>query len=159
MATSKKMASKAELSRVSFDGPAAWDAWLAQHHATSDGVWLELAKKATAVASVTYPEALEVALVWGWIDGQKKGLNERAWLQRFTPRRPKSIWSKINRGKVLALIAAGKMQPAGLAEVERAQADGRWEAAYDGARTITVRSLPRGSRSAAPRWRSPHHCG
>jgi uncharacterized protein YdeI (YjbR/CyaY-like superfamily) len=114
-----------------FATPAAWNAWLEQHHAASSGLWLKLAKKASGVPSVTYAEALEVALAWGWIDGQKQSHDDGWWLQRFTPRGPRSGWSKINREKALALIAAGKMQPPGLAEVKRAQADGRWEAAYD----------------------------
>lgn len=122
----------------SFATPKAWDTWLAKHHATSAGLWLKLAKKASGTASVTYPEAIEVALTWGWIDGQKQGFDDAAWLQKFTPRTPRSLWSKINRDKALALIAAGAMKPSGLAEVQRAQADGRWYAAYAGARTITV---------------------
>jgi uncharacterized protein YdeI (YjbR/CyaY-like superfamily) len=123
---------------VSFADQAAWRAWLAAHHDEPDGVWLKIAKKGTDVESVDYPQALDVALCFGWIDGQKKGLDETHWLQRFTPRRSRSIWSKINRAKAEALVAAGEMQPAGLAEIERAKADGRWEAAYDGQRTSTV---------------------
>ena len=123
---------------MAFATAKAWDAWLTRHHASARGLWLKLAKKASGTASVTYPEALTVALAWGWIDGQKQGLDDTHWLQRFTPRRPKSLWSKINRDKALALIASGAMKPAGLAEVERAQADGRWDAAYAGAKTITV---------------------
>ncbi len=127
-----------EAPTLAFATPQAWDAWLAKHHANSGGLWLKLAKKASGTASVTYPEALTVALAWGWIDGQKRGLDATHWLQKFTPRKPKSLWSKINRDKALALIASGAMQPAGLAEVERAQADGRWDAAYAGSKTITV---------------------
>ncbi|MGA3041154.1 MAG: YdeI/OmpD-associated family protein [Bryobacteraceae bacterium] len=108
-----------------------WEAWLDQHHLTSPGVWLRLAKKGSAIQSLSYVEALEAALCYGWIDAQKKGESEHAWLQRFTPRRNKSIWSKVNREKAAALIAAGRMQPAGLEQVARAQQDGRWVAAYD----------------------------
>ena len=124
---------------VSFANQADWRAWLAAHHdARPEGVWLKIAKKGSDVASVDYPQALEVALCYGWIDGQKKGLDETHWLQRFTPRRSRSIWSKVNRAKADALVEAGEMQPAGLAEMERAQADGRWDAAYDGQRTSAV---------------------
>jgi uncharacterized protein YdeI (YjbR/CyaY-like superfamily) len=124
---------------VSFADQAGWRAWLAAHHVGApQGVWLKIAKKSGSVASVDYPQALEVALCYGWIDGQKKGLDETHWLQRFTPRRSRSIWSKVNRAKAEALVEAGEMQPAGLAEMERAKADGRWAAAYDGQRTSAV---------------------
>jgi uncharacterized protein YdeI (YjbR/CyaY-like superfamily) len=124
---------------VSFADQADWRAWLTAHHAGApEGVWLKIAKKGSTGASVDYPQALEVALCYGWIDGQKKGLDETHWLQRFTPRRPRSIWSKVNRAKAEALVEAGEMQPAGLAEIERAKADGRWDAAYDGQRTSKV---------------------
>jgi uncharacterized protein YdeI (YjbR/CyaY-like superfamily) len=124
---------------VSFANQAEWRAWLAAHHdAGPEGVWLKIAKKGSAVASVDYPQAVEVALCYGWIDGQKKGLDETHWLQRFTPRRSRSIWSKVNRARAEALVEAGEMQPAGLAEMERAKADGRWGAAYDGQRTSAV---------------------
>ncbi len=115
----------------SFTDQRAWASWLASNHAASPGVWLKLAKRASGATSVTYPEAVEVALAWGWIDGQKKGHDDASWLQKFTPRAKRSIWSKINREKALVLIAAGKMNPAGLAEVQCAKRDGRWEAAYD----------------------------
>jgi len=111
---------------------------LRKHHASSDGLWLKIAKKGVGVPSVTYLEAVEIALCWGWIDGQKKGLDEQHFLQRFTPRRPRSVWSKTNVTKVAALIEAGRMQPAGQAQVDAAKADGRWERAYDGAGTATV---------------------
>jgi uncharacterized protein YdeI (YjbR/CyaY-like superfamily) len=117
----------------------AWSAWLRQHHALSPGVWLRLAKKAAATAtSLTYAQALEEALRYGWIDGQKRAQDDRFWLQRFVPRGPRSIWSKINRRNAEALIAAGRMTPAGLAAVERARRDGRWSAAYDSQRTATL---------------------
>ena len=115
-----------------------WHAWLAAHHATSSGVWLLIAKKGSGRSSPTYAEAVEGALAWGWIDGLKHAHDATAWLQRFTPRKPKSPWSKINREKATALIEAGRMEAPGLAEVERAQADGRWKSAYDSARTAQV---------------------
>ena len=121
-----------------FKNAKAFETWLKKHHATSDGLWLKIAKRGADEPSVTYPEAVEVALCWGWIDGQKKGLDEQYFLQRFTPRRARSVWSKINVDKVAALIAAGRMQAPGYAQVEAAKADGRWEKAYDGARTSTV---------------------
>lgn len=116
---------------AAFADARAWTTWLAEHHASSPGVWLKLAKKSSAIASITYAEAVEGALAWGWIDGQKQAHDATWWLQRFTPRRARSIWSKINRDKAMALIEAGAMAPPGLLEVERARADGRWEAAYD----------------------------
>lgn len=116
---------------------AAWHAWLAANHASSKGVWLRLAKGASTNAP-TYAGALDVALAWGWIDSQKRALDATAWLQRFTPRTAKSPWSKINCKKAEALLVAGKLEPPGLAEVERARRDGRWERAYDGARGATV---------------------
>lgn len=114
-----------------FAGPKQWTAWLGKNHTMCSGVWLRIAKKGSAVKSITYAEALEAALCYGWIDAQKRPESDEAWLQRFTPRREKSIWSKINREKATALIAAGRMQPAGVAQVERAKQDGRWDAAYD----------------------------
>ena len=114
-----------------FAHQAEWAQWLAQHHATSRGVWLAHAKKGNPNATVTYAEALEVALCFGWIDSQKKSLDGQHFLQRWTPRSAKSIWSKVNRDHALRCIEQGKMQPAGLAEVERARRDGRWDAAYD----------------------------
>jgi uncharacterized protein YdeI (YjbR/CyaY-like superfamily) len=123
---------------ISFESGDAWEAWLAEHHATSPGLWLKLAKKGSGFATVTYSEALDVALCYGWIDGQKDKLDGDHWLQRFTPRRPRSKWSRINRDRVAALLARDAMKPAGLREVERAKADGRWEAAYDGQRAAAV---------------------
>jgi uncharacterized protein YdeI (YjbR/CyaY-like superfamily) len=118
-------------STILFPNQKAWEAWLRTNHATSSGVWLRLAKKGSPVQSVSYAEALEAALCYGWIDAQKKPESEHAWLQRFTLRRPKSIWSKVNREKAAALIKAGRMRPAGLDQVARAKQDGRWDAAYD----------------------------
>jgi uncharacterized protein YdeI (YjbR/CyaY-like superfamily) len=127
-----------EIPVLLFTDQSAWAAWLAENYATSAGVWLRLAKKASGLSSVSYVEALDVALCYGWIDGQKQSYDEDSWLQKFTPRGAKSVWSKINREKVAQLIARGLMQPAGLAAVESAKQDGRWEAAYDSARTMTV---------------------
>jgi uncharacterized protein YdeI (YjbR/CyaY-like superfamily) len=121
-----------------FASREAWEAWLEEHHATSDELWLKISKKGSGIRSVSYPEALEVALCYGWIDGQKAGFDDVFWLQRFTPRRARSRWSKVNRQKAAKLIEEGRMKPAGLREVERARADGRWEAAYDAQSTATV---------------------
>jgi uncharacterized protein YdeI (YjbR/CyaY-like superfamily) len=115
--------------RTFADGEA-WGKWLATNHASSPGVLLKIAKKGCPEPSVTYAEAVEAALAWGWIDGQKGAIDDWWWLQRFTPRGPRSPWSKINRDKALALIASGAMESPGLAEVERAKRDGRWDAAY-----------------------------
>jgi uncharacterized protein YdeI (YjbR/CyaY-like superfamily) len=123
---------------VEFPHQKGWAAWLDKNHDKSQGVWLRMAKKASGIPSVNYAEAVEVALCYGWIDGQGKSEGETTWRQKFTPRSKKSIWSKINRQKVLALIESGKMKPAGLAEIERAKADGRWEAAYDSPSAATV---------------------
>jgi uncharacterized protein YdeI (YjbR/CyaY-like superfamily) len=124
---------------VSFPSRAAWAAWLSEQHADVDGVWLRLERKGPGgPAPLTHPEALEAAIAHGWIDGTRKRLDERHFLQRFTPRRARSRWSRINRDSATALIERGEMTPAGLAEVERARADGRWDAAYEGQRTIGV---------------------
>lgn len=128
----------AELPVLGFPSAEAFAAWLAKEHGSSAGVWLKIAKPAADEPSVTYDEALDVALCFGWIDGQKRGLDEAYWLQRFTPRRGRSRWSRRNREKAEALISAGRMQRAGLQEVEVAKADGRWEAAYAGSRTAEV---------------------
>lgn len=121
-----------------FKNAKAFETWLKKHHASSDGLWLQIAKRGAHESSVTYAEAVEIALCWGWIDGQKKSLDDQHFLQRFTPRRARSVWSKVNVEKVAALIAAGRMQAPGLAQVEAAKADGRWARAYDGARTSVV---------------------
>jgi uncharacterized protein YdeI (YjbR/CyaY-like superfamily) len=115
-----------------------WGAWLVRHHATSSGGWPTLTKAGVTPATLSYAEALDHALAWGWIDGHKRALDARAWLQRFTPRRPRSNWSKINCAKAEALIRDGRMRPPGLAEVARAKQDGRWAAAYDSPRTSQV---------------------
>lgn len=127
-----------ELPIIGFATLQDWEAWLAEHYADPTGIWLKIAKKATGTQSISYAEALEGALCYGWIDGQKAAFDEHYWLQKFTPRRPKSVWSKINRDKANALIEAGRMQPSGLRQVELAQVDGRWDAAYAGQSGATV---------------------
>jgi uncharacterized protein YdeI (YjbR/CyaY-like superfamily) len=127
-----------DLPIVLFASSADFEAWLEENHDDSDGLWLKIAKKGTEPPSVTYAEALELALCFGWIDSQKRGHDERHFLQRFTPRRPRGRWSRINRDKAEALVAAGKLRPAGAAEVDAAKADGRWDAAYEGQRTAKV---------------------
>ena len=129
----------------------AWARWLAQHHASSPGIWLKLSKKGATTSSVTYAEALDVALAWGWIDSQKRPFDASAFLQRFTPRTARSPWSRINRDKATALISSGRMKAPGLVEVERAKQDGRWDAAYDGARTSTVPEDLAAALAASPR--------
>ena len=121
-----------------FESADAWDAWLADHNAGSPGLWLKIAKKGSAGRGISYSDALDVALCHGWIDGQKGRHDDEYWLQRFTPRKPGSNWSKINTERAAALIASGRMRPAGLREVERAQADGRWEQAYESQSRVTV---------------------
>ncbi len=132
------MITKPDLPITPFASRNAWEAWLEEQHATSNGLWLKIAKKESSIDTVSYAEALDAALCYGWIDGQKASFDEDYWLQRFTPRKPRSKWSKINRQKALELIEKGEMKPAGLREVERARADGRWDAAYDAQRTATV---------------------
>ena len=117
-----------------FASQGEFRSWLAANHATSEGIWLKIAKKGVVVSTLMYDEALEVALIFGWIDGQKRALDATFWLQGFTRRGPRSVWSKRNCEKAQALIDAGLMEPSGLAEVERAKADGRWANAYDGQR-------------------------
>ena len=121
-----------------FPTQAAWRAWLARNHETAPGVWMEVAKKGSGLRSVTREEALEVALSYGWIDSLLRSVDERYYRQKYTPRGPRSKWSKINCAAVERLHAAGKLAPAGLQEMERAKADGRWEAAYDSPRTMAV---------------------
>ena len=121
---------KPDLPVIPFVSREAWEEWLEEHQATSDGLWLRIAKKDSGIESVSFAEALEVALCYGWIDSQANSFDEQYWLQRFTPRRPKSRWSKRNRATATKLIEEGKMKYAGQREVERARADGRWEAAH-----------------------------
>jgi len=130
-----------------------WEAWLRANHARSAAVFLRIPKK-SAASTLTYATALDAALAWGWIDSQKRALDDTAWLQRFSRRSAQSPWSKINRAKAEALIANGGMEAPGLAEVERAKRDGRWERAYDGAKTSTVprdlaEALDRNARAKA----------
>ena len=127
-----------DLPSLPFASKKKWADWLAKQHDKSAGVWLKIAKKDSEIPSVTYDEALDVALCYGWIDGQKKGFDDKYWLQKFTPRGSKSIWSKINTEKVERLIARGEMKPAGLKVIELAKQDGRWEAAYASQKNISV---------------------
>jgi uncharacterized protein YdeI (YjbR/CyaY-like superfamily) len=127
-----------EAPTLAFASQAAWEEWLEANHDESKGIWLKLAKKASGIETVTHAEALEVALCFGWIDGQRKGLDERYFLQKFTPRTPKSTWSRINRESAERLVAAKRMRAAGLAAIEAARADGRWHAAYEPQSTATV---------------------
>ncbi len=132
------MRMKAEYPIIECKSPLKWRQWLASNHAKKDGVWLRFYKKASGVTSVHYAEALDHALCYGWIDGQVKKYDEQSYLQKFTPRRARSLWSKRNIEHVARLTSAGMMMPAGLAEVERAQADGRWGAAYDSPKNMEV---------------------
>ncbi len=132
------MPTSTELPILPFESKKKFANWLAKNHDKSVGPWLKIAKKATGISTVTYLEALDVALCYGWIDGQKGSFDEQYFLQKFTPRRPKSIWSKINVEKVAGLIASGEMKPSGLKAVEAAKQDGRWDAAYASQKNIVV---------------------
>jgi uncharacterized protein YdeI (YjbR/CyaY-like superfamily) len=148
------MDTKQGLPILPFSSQKDWEDWLDKHHQTSKGLWLKIAKKDAGIDTVTYAEALDGALCHGWIDGQKGALDDRFWLQKFTPRGPRSKWSKINREKAQALIQAGRMKPAGLAAVEQAQGDGRWEQAYDSQSKAAVpedlqKELDRNPKAAA----------
>ncbi len=123
---------------MSFETQQDWERWLTEYHTGTKGIWLKIAKKETGIPSINYSEALDSALCYGWIDGQKASFDDQYWLQKFTPRRPKSIWSKVNCDKATALIAEGRMQPAGIRQVELAKADGRWESAYESQSKITI---------------------
>ena len=128
-----------ELPELTVEDAAAWRAWLSEHHEDPRGVWLTLAKKGTTEpTSLTYEQALQEALCFGWIDGQARRGDDSTYIQRFTPRRARSPWSKRNVARVERLVADGRMEPAGIAEVQRAKEDGRWEAAYSGSATIEV---------------------
>ena len=127
----------ADQPELAFDSADAFERWLSENHDRSDGIWIKFAKKKSGIPSVVYAEALDSALCHGWIDGQTKAIDEDWYLQRFTPRRARSIWSKRNVDKVATLIEEGRMKPPGLAEVERAKADGRWDAAYEGPKNAT----------------------
>ena len=136
---------------VHFESREAWEQWLAEHHSDAREVWVKFAKKASGIASVSYDEAVEVALCYGWIDAQMRSLGKDFYVQRFTPRARRSKWSKLNREKATKLIEAGAMKPAGLREVERAKADGRWDAAYDAPSTATVPDDLRAALAHNPR--------
>jgi uncharacterized protein YdeI (YjbR/CyaY-like superfamily) len=132
------MITKNDFEIIAFPSAKEWERWLAKTHASSTGVWLRLFKKGSGVGSVTHAEALDAALCYGWIDGQLKKHDEKSWLRKFTPRRPKSFWSKRNRELVDQLAKARKMRPAGFKEVEAAKADGRWNNAYDSPSKMVV---------------------
>ena len=134
-----------------FATPADFEDWLEANHEQSPGIWLMIAKKGSTIRSITYPEAIEVALCFGWIDGQKARHDDQHWLQRFSPRSTRSRWSEINRGKAEELTAVGRMRPAGIAEVERAKADGRWEGAYKGQRTASIPRICNASSTTTPK--------
>jgi uncharacterized protein YdeI (YjbR/CyaY-like superfamily) len=123
---------------LSFCDAAGWESWMAAHHDQQPEAWLRIAKRHSGIASVTVAEALDVALCYGWIDGQRKAHDAVWFLQRYSRRRPRSSWSRVNVAKVEALMAAGRMQPAGLAEVAAAKADGRWQGAYESQRTAAI---------------------
>ncbi|HYX50663.1 MAG TPA: YdeI/OmpD-associated family protein [Ktedonobacteraceae bacterium] len=123
---------------MSFETQQDWEVWLEENHAESKGIWLKIAKKEAPAPTISYAEALDSAICYGWIDGQKAAFDDRYWLQKFTPRTAKSNWSKVNCGKAEGLIAVGRMQPAGLRQVELAKADGRWERAYESQSKITI---------------------
>lgn len=133
-----------------FRDRAAWRSWLAKHHDASAGLWLRIAKKNAAIRTVSYREALDAALCHGWIDGQKGRFDDSSWLQKFTPRAPKSIWSRINRARALELIRDGEMRPPGLAAIGNAKASGRWDSAYDSHSSATVPADLRAALKQAP---------
>jgi uncharacterized protein YdeI (YjbR/CyaY-like superfamily) len=149
----KKTSGNAGESIRLFKTPAEWSSWLEKNHRRSKGLWMRLAKKGSSLRSVSYSEALEAALCYGWIDGQKRGESDEAWLQRFLPRTAKSIWSKINREKADALIVAGRMKSAGLEAVDAAKIDGRWDAAYDSPKGAKVSPDFQAALDASPRAR------
>lgn len=138
---------------LAFASQEAWEEWLEEHHAGVRGVWLKIPKKDSGIAGVDYAGALESALCFGWIDGQKKKLDEQHWLQRFTPRRQGSKWSMVNRRKATELTEQGRMRPTGLREVEKAKADGRWDAAYANQSAATVPDDLQAALAAAPEAR------
>lgn len=141
----------------SFPNAAAFERWLATHHDREPGLWLRIYKKGSGVQTVSHPEALDVALCWGWIDGIRKSLDDVSFLQRFSPRQKRSLWSQVNRGHVARLTAEGRMREPGLREVERAKADGRWDAAYAPIRAASEASIPpdlRAAIEASPRARA-----
>jgi uncharacterized protein YdeI (YjbR/CyaY-like superfamily) len=139
-----------------FESPADFDAWLASHHGDGAGVWLKLAKASSGIASMTADEAIDVGLCWGWISGQRRSLDETWYLQKYVPRRPRSRWSQVNVRKVAELLEAGRMRPPGLAEVEAARADGRWDAAYVSQREFTTPGDLDAALDAAPAARAAY---
>ena len=141
----------AELPILLFEQPGDWAEWLRANHDSAPGVWMRLAKKDAGLRSVTYAEALDEALCYGWIDSHKKSFDEQSWLQKFTPRGPRSIWSRINRDKVQALVEQGRMKPAGIAAVDAAKGDGRWDAAYESQSNATVPDDLQAALDASPR--------
>jgi uncharacterized protein YdeI (YjbR/CyaY-like superfamily) len=154
-----------DLPTIPFESSTAWETWLESHHADAPGLWLKMAKKGSGMVTVTIVDAIEVALCFGWIDGQRRSFDDVWFLQRFTPRRPRSRWSQINRDRAEMLIVQGRMRPAGREEVERAKADGRWEAAYPSPKNMQVpadlahalTSVPDGAKAfaglaASERW-------
>jgi len=147
----RNTAGAADLPILAFDTAFDWEDWLGGHHSTSSGVWLRFRRKSADSRALTHAAALDVALCYGWIDGQTLAEDAAHWRQKFTPRRARSIWSKLNRDKVAALIASGRMQPAGLTEIERAKKDGRWDAAYDSPSRASVPSDLAAALAAAPR--------
>jgi len=147
------MVKSPELPIISFASQAEWTDWLAKHHDQSTGLWLKLAKKESGIPSVTYDQAVESALCYGWIDGLKKSFDHQFWLQKFTPRGVKSIWSKINVEKAEKLIASGQMQPAGLKTVEAAKLDGRWEQAYESQKNMGIPEDFQRALEASPKAR------
>jgi len=132
----------------SFRDEAAFERWLSLHHEREPELWLKVFKKDSGVPTVTCAQALDVALCWGWIDGLRKSLDGQAFLQRYTPRRPKSVWSQINREHIARLIKAGRMTEHGQRQVDAAKADGRWQAAYAPIRTVTEAGVPKDLRAA-----------
>jgi uncharacterized protein YdeI (YjbR/CyaY-like superfamily) len=136
------------LSTKRFRSEAAFEKWLSANHDRAREVWLQIFKKDSGVVSITAAQALDVALCWGWIDGTRKGFDDHSFLQRYSPRRPKSVWSEINRQNIARLIAAGRMTEHGLRHVDAAKADGRWSAAYAPMRETTVDTLPADLRAA-----------
>jgi uncharacterized protein YdeI (YjbR/CyaY-like superfamily) len=136
---------------IAFRGAAEFEAWLAEHVNQTVGVWLKIAKKGSGFASVTDDEAVDLGLCYGWISGQRKGYDEVFYLQKYVPRRTHSRWSQVNVRKVEVLAAAGRMRPSGLAEVEAAKADGRWDAAYASQKDVTVPPDLAAALSASPR--------
>ena len=148
------MSAETDLGIVAFSSAKQWKQWLAKNHARSNGIWLRLFKRTAAVPTVPYDEALDEAICYGWIDGQLKGYDEESWLRKFTPRRPKSVWSKRNRAHAERLMKAGRMRAAGFKEIEAAQQNGRWKSAYDPASTMVVpddflRELAKNKRAKA----------